>query len=106
MRKELLRITPYSLPLAFYGYSHASRRSRKHLGGGIEIEGVQILNFFLRKLLALGHGQLANFVLVGFSAAFFGLHGILENDAGRRAFDFEAEGAVFVNRDDHADDFA
>ena len=43
---------------------------------------------------------------VRFAAALLRFHQILQQHAGRRTFQFEIEGAIFVNRDQHADHLA
>src|SRR5207249_1991015 len=89
---------------AFNRDPHRPRRSRDDLGGGVFVEGVEVFALLLGDRFALGHADFADLVLVRLAAAFLGLHRVLQKHARRWGFYFEAEGAVLVDRYQHADD--
>src|SRR5262249_9802547 len=74
------------------------RGSREDFRRGVEVEGGHVLHLLFGDLAALGHGDLADLVLVWLTAALFGLDRFLEQHAGWWALDFEVEGAVLVDR--------
>src|SRR5438128_1572990 len=81
--------------LSFNRYPHRPRRPRDDPAGGVFVEGVEVLAFLLGELLALGHRDLADLVLVGLATALLGLDEVLQQHAGRRTLDFKRERAVF-----------
>src|SRR4051812_21681709 len=70
--------------LAFDRDPHRSRRPGDDLGGGVLVEGVQVLALLFGNRAALSQRELTDLRLVRLARTLLGLHRILEQDAGGR----------------------
>src|SRR5688572_5765239 len=102
----ILSTIPVIGSLSLNRYSHRSRRPRNDFSPVLDIKRVEVLDLGLGDLAALLHRHLADLVLVRLPTALFALCGGLEQFGRGWALELDVEGAVLVDRYQHADDLA